>query len=367
MFDIESKYCKNMKELLEKYNPSKNLKAGEIIEGIVVGKGRSAVYVDLGSFSPGVIFGKEYQAAKDLLRKVKNGDKVVAKIVSLENDDGYIELSANEAGLELAWETLKEKKDNEEIVKVKVVGANKGGLLAKLMNIPAFLPVSQLSSKNYPKVEGGDTSKILQELQKFIGKEIDVKILDFSKKDEKLILSEKIKEMEKTKELLKEYQAKDTVEGEITGIADFGAFISFGDGVEGLIHISEMAWQIIKSPSEVVSEGDKVKAQIIEISNDRVFLSLKSLKNNPWDKIKDKYKTGDVVKGRVSKINPFGAFIQLISSKDLESDKIQGLCHVSEFGNIEKMSEELLPEKEYNFEIVSLEPEEHRMILKLSR
>lgn len=355
-----------MKELLEKYSPAKTLKIGEIVEGIVVGKGRSAVYIDLEIHGSGIIFGKEYQISKEALKKIKNGEKVQAKVVSLENEDGYVELSASEAGLEIAWDKLQKMKDEEEIVKVKILGANKGGLLGKLLGIPAFLPVSQLSSKNYPKVEGGDTSKILYELQKFIGKEIDVKILDFSQKEEKLILSEKIKEVEKTKEILKNYQIGDIVEGEITGIADFGAFITFGEGAEGLIHISEMAWQIIKNPSEVTKEGDKVKAKIIEITNDRAFLSLKALKNNPWDKIKGKYKPGDIIKGKVSKINPFGAFIQLISEeKKLDEDKVQGLCHVSEFGTIEKMNEQLTPEKEYKFEIVSLEPEEHRMILKL--
>ncbi len=355
-----------MKDLLEKYNSIKSLKKGEIIEGIVVGKSRSAVYIDLGVFGTGIIFGKEYQIAKDVLRKIKNGEKIFAKVTGQENDEGYIELSANEAGQDFAWGELQQKKDDQEIIKVKILGANKGGVLTKVMGIPAFLPVSQLSSKNYPKVEGGDSSKILKELQKFIGKELDVRILDFSKKDEKLIVSEKIKETEKTKELLKNYKVGDIVEGEVTGIADFGAFVSFQDGAEGLIHISEMAWQIIKDPTEVVKEGEKITAKIIEITGDRAFLSLKSLKEDPWEKIKDKYKKGMTVKGHVSKINPFGAFIQIVS-EDKEEDKVQGLCHVSEFETIDKMNEKLIIDKEYDFEILLIEPEEHRMILRLKK
>jgi len=342
----------------------KSLKTGEIIEGVVVGKSRSAVYLDLGCFGTGIIFGKEYQVAKEVLRKVKTGEKIFAKITGHENDEGYIELSANEAGQEFAWKELQEKKDKSEIVKVKILGANKGGLLTKVMGVPAFLPVSQLSSKNYPKVEGGDVGKILRELQKFIGQEMDVRVLDFSKKDEKLIVSEKIKEVEKTKELLKNYKIGDVVEGEITGTADFGAFISFGEGVEGLIHISEIAWQIIKDPSEVIKEKEKVTAKIIEITGDRAFLSLKALKEDPWDKIKGKYVKGSVVKGKVSKLNPFGAFIQIISDGD-DEDKVQGLCHVSEFETVEKMNEKLHLDQEYLFEILLIEPEEHRMILRL--
>ena len=357
-----------MKNLLEKYSSTKSLKTGEIIEGTVIGKSRSAVYIDLGVLGTGIIFGKEYQVAKEILRRIKNGEKIFAKVTGSENEDGYIELSANEAGQEFAWNELQEKKDKGEIIKAKILGANKGGLLTKVKGIPAFLPVSQLSSKNYPKVEGGDSSKILRELQKFIGEEMDVKVLDFSKKDEKLIVSEKIKELEKTKELLKNYSVGDVVEGEVTGIADFGAFVSFGEGVEGLIHISEMAWQIIKDPSEVVKESEKITAKIIEITGDRAFLSLKALKDDPWEKIKGKYKKGDLVKGKVSKINPFGAFVQIISddkdSKD-EEDKVQGLCHVSEFEKAEEMNEKLVIDQEYNFEILLIEPKEHRMILRL--
>ncbi len=348
-------------------NTIRTLKVGEIVEGKVAGRGRAAVYLDLGVFGTGIIYGKEYQAARDSLRKCKDGEKVIGKIISLENDEGYIELSANKAGQEFAWDTIKEKKEKEELIKVKILGANKGGLLAKIINIPAFLPVSQLSSQNYPKVEGGDLTKILRELQKFIGTEMDVKILDFDRNEDKLIISEKIKEAEKIKEILKNYNVGDIVEGKITGIADFGAFISFGEGAEGLIHISEMAWQIIKSPSEVVREDEIVKAKIVEIDNDRAFLSLKELKSNPWEKMEGKRKEGDVIKGKVSKINPFGAFIQLISKEGDDSDKVQGLCHISEFGTVEKMVENLIVDREYDFVIVSLEPKEHRMILKLKK
>ncbi len=341
-----------------------SIKVGEIIEGIIVGRGRSAVYLDLGMFGTGIIYGKEYQIAKDLLKKSQDGGKILTKILSLENEDGYIELSANKAGQDFAWQTIKEKKEKGELTKVKILGANKGGLLAKVMNIPAFLPVSQLSAENYPKIEGGDSVKILKEIQKFIGLEMNVMILDFNPKEEKLIISEKAKEMEKTKELLMGYNVDDVVEGEITNTTEFGAFFLFGDGIEGLIHISEIAWQVVKNPLEVVKKGEKISAKIIEINNNRVFLSLKKLKDNPWEKISKKYSQGDLVKGKVTKFNPFGAFIQLATEKN-DEDKIQGLCHISEFGSPEKMAENLIMDKEYDFEIISFDSKEYRMILKL--
>ncbi len=347
-----------MKELAQKFP-----KEGDIIEGAIVGKGRSAIYLDLGIFGTGIIYGKEYLIARDLLKNCENGEKIFAKIVSLENEDGYVELSANKAGQEFAWDTIREKKEKEELLKVKIIGANKGGLLAKIMSLQAFLPVSQLSSQNYPKVEGGDSMKILRELQKFIGAELEVRILDFNQAEDKLIISERVEEMERIKEILKGYSVGDVVEGKISGIADFGAFIAFGEEeIEGLIHISEMTWQLIKDPAEIVNEGDSIKAKIIEINNDRVFLSLKALEKNPWEGIEKEYKEGDAVKGKVTKINPFGAFVLLGKKGNL-----QGLCHVSGFSSPEKMSEELEVGKEYNFEIISLEPEEFRIILRPKR
>ncbi len=297
--------------------------------------------------------------ARGTLKDLKPGDKIFAKILEPKNEQGYIELSANQAGRELTWEDLRQKKEKGEIIKVKVSGANKGGLLAEVSGISAFLPVSQLSPDNYPKVEGGDSAKILKELQKFIGQELEVQVFDLDPKGEKLILSEKLKELGKVKELLKDYKVGQMVEGEITGIVEFGAFVKFGkDGLEGLIHISELDWKIIEDPGEIVKLGQKVKAKIINISDDKVFLSLKALKKDPWEGIDQKYKKGDRVLGTVTKFNPFGAFVQL-------TKEIQGLCHISELGDVSAMTEKLEPGKKYNFEILEVRPQEHKMSLKL--
>jgi len=250
-------------------------------------------------------------------------------------------------------------KDNNETITVKVLGANKGGLLAEVSGIPAFLPVSQLSPEHYPRVEGGDSSKILLELQKFVGKDLEVKVFDFSQKENKLILSEKAKDTERIKESLKNYKVGDDVEGEIIGLTNFGAFIKFGDdNLEGLIHISEFDWKIIEDPAEIVKIGEKVTARIIDISNDKISLSLKALKQDPWTGIEEKYKKGDVVKGEVTKFNPFGAFVQI-------TPQIQGLCHISEFGTQKKMEETIIVGKSYKFQILLIDPKEHKMSLKL--
>ena len=344
-------------------------RAGEIVEGKVVGIGKSALFLDLGPQGAGIIYGKAFLEEKEKLRDTKIGNMLSVKILDIDNDEGYIELSVREAGRELTWKKLHELKEKEELFKAKVLGANKGGLLAQIEGVQAFLPVSQLSQEHYPKVEGGNPTQILKELQKFVGEEMEVEILDLDPREGKVILSEKSKERSKIKELLAKYNVGDVVEGEITGIVEFGAFLKFPasaeatagkgeDSVEGLIHISEIDWQIIEDPSLFVKVGEKVKAKIIDIANGRVSLSLKALKEDPWKDIETKYKKLDLIQGKVTKLNPFGAFVEVEA-------KIQGLCHISEFGTREKMESSISVGNTYQFQILDINIQEHRMSLKL--
>jgi len=365
-----------MKDLLEKNNLIKPAQIGKIVEGKIIGKARSAVFLDLGPMGTGIIYGKEFQEAREEIKNSKIGNTLFAKIIDLENEEGYIELSLSQASDELTWEKLKQQKDKNEILKIRILGINKGGLLAEVFGIPAFLPVSQLLPEHYPRVEKGDVSKIIRELQKFVGKEMEVKVLDLDSKQGKLILSEKAKKDGRIKEILKNYKVGDVVKGEITGITDFGAFMKFPaessaqtrkgqeleitcpEFIEGLIHISELDWQLIEDPANVVKVGEKVKAKIISISDNKVSLSLKALKKDPWQDLGKERKKGDMIKGKVTKFNHYGAFIQI-------TPKIQGLCHISEFGTKTKMEEALKIGEKYKFQILSIDPVEHRMSLKL--
>ncbi|MDP2930000.1 MAG: S1 RNA-binding domain-containing protein [bacterium] len=359
--------AKNRSELL------RPPRIGEIIKGVIVGRGQSSVYLDLGYWGAGIIYGREFLQAKEILKKADLGNEMFVKVVDLENEDGFLEVSALEADREISWLRLKGKKDSGETITVKILGANKGGLLASISGINAFLPVSQLSSANYPRVEDGDAVKILRELQKFVSQEMTVRILDIDPKTDKLILSEKIQETEKLREVLKKYQVNDIVDGEITGVVDFGAFVKFPvheqntpeteagitpETIEGLVHISELDWQLIENPGDIVKIGDKVKLKIIDINNGRVSLSLRALKEDPWSGLSEVYEKGKVIQGSVTKLNPFGAFIEV-------APKIQGLCHISEFGTRQKMTDSLKIGSKYDFEVLLIDPKEHRLLLKL--
>ena len=344
-----------MKDLISK--ASFNIpKIGDVVEGKIVAIKPQTIYLDLESFKTGIILGKEIKENPQEFKNIKTGDLITVKTINLENEDGYVEVSLLKAGEEKKWQTLKEKMEKGEIIEANVLKANKGGLMIEIGGIEAFMPVSQLSSSHYPRVEGGDKQKILQALNKLIGKTIKLKIIDLDSREKKLIASEKAAEEKKFKKTLEKYKVGDTVEGKITGIVNFGGFVKFGD-LEGLIHISEIDWQIIDNPAEFFKVGDKIKAKIVEIEEDKISLSTKALKENPWQKVKEKYETGQIVKGAVTKFNPFGAFVKL-------DKNIQGLAHISEFGTEKKMKEMLEIDKKYEFRIISIKPSEYRMALK---
>lgn len=359
-----------MEELLEN-NPVKIPQVGDVLNGVVIDITSNSLLLDLGGLGTGIVLGKEIKDGLSL-GKVKLGDKVEATLMDLENEDGYIELSIREASYEKAWDDLEIKRDNMDVVSTKVLDANKGGLIVEINGITGFIPVSQLASDHYPRVEDGDKNKILELLKKLVGKEITVRILDVDSETEKLIVSERAASSEKEKEVISQLKVGDVIEGEVSGVVDFGAFVKFlppskadsdrdSDKLEGLVHISELAWQLINDPRTIVKTGDKVNAKIISIDDTRISLSMKALAKDPWSEISEKYKVGDIVKGRIDKINPFGAFVYL--DKD-----IHGLAHVSEFQEVypgKKMNEVLNAGETYSWKILSIEPKEHRMGLMI--
>ncbi len=339
-------------------------KKGDVIAGAVLSKDKAVLYADFGTLGIGMVFGREYQEASDIIKHMKPGDAISAKVVELENDKGFIELSLKEAGYTLAWDDLEAKRRSGEVLEVEIREANKGGLIAEINNVFAFMPVSQLSTKNYPRVDGGNKAKIQQELGKFVGVKFKVKVIDVNQAENKLIISEKEAQDEDMKKALEQYAVGDVVDGEVSGVVNFGIFVKFkprveAEGIaqlEGLAHISELDWQLIENPADLYRVGDPVSAKIIAIDGDKVSLSVKALKKDPWENIDERFKKGDKVRGVVTKVNPFGAFVRI------DSD-IQGLCHISEFGSDEEMKKQLEAGKEYEFYVQSVVKQEHRMAL----
>lgn len=349
-----------MDELLEQ-SDSDVPNEGDVITGKVTSVSRNEVIVDLGTFGTGVVRGKEWFDIMDMYVDMEPGDEVEASITDLENENGQVDLSLKRAGMEKAWDEIKRLKESDEAVDVFVQEANKGGLIANIRGVQAFLPVSQLNSEHYPRVEGGDKNLILDKLKRLANKEITVKVLDYDVEEEKLIISEKEAEAEQKEKALKSFKIGNTIEGTVTGVVDFGAFVKFGDkeDLEGLVHISELAWKRIDHPRDILKVGEKIKVKIIAIDGARISLSLKALQDDPWLKSAKQYEVGQIVEGEVTKVTPFGAFVQL--DRD-----IHGLAHVSELSGEDKNPEDILNAGEkHKFKILSIEPEEHRLGLSL--
>jgi len=338
------------------------LKPGDLVSAKLIRRSKKGAFFDLGSFGTGIAYAGEMINAQEAVKNLKPGDATTVKIVDSENEDGYVEISLRDVGRQKAWQEVKDFKESGEILTIKVAGANSGGLMTDVSQLKAFLPVSQLSSEHFPKVDDGDKAKILEELKKFVGQELKVKVIDVNPRSNKLILSERETVSENIKELLEKYKAGDVVDGLISGVADFGAFLQFADNpkIEGLIHISELSHRLVENPKEVVKVGDAVKAKITEIKDGRVSLSLKALQGNPWDAVENKYKVGETHSGTVLRFNPYGAFISL------DAD-ITGLIHVSEFGGVEEMKKKIEQGKSYDFTVDQVKSAEKRIILKLKK
>lgn len=343
-------------DFLSKIFPMTPPKKGDLIEGEVLKKKKGTLFVGVKPFGTGIIYGREYNNAREIIKALKTGDKITAKIVDAENEDGYFELSLKEAGQELVWVEAEEARAGQTVFSLAPIEANKGGLIFEWKGLQGFLPASQLKTSHYPRVEGGDKDMILGELKKLMAEKLSVIVIDVDKKENKLIFSEKETEAGKMKDAIAKYKIGDVVDGEITGVVNFGIFIKIEDGLEGLAHISELDWGLVEDPNKLFTVGQKINAQIISIKDGKISLSVKALKFNPWQGAKNKYKKGDTVKGVVIKYNKYGTLASI-------EEGVAGLIHISEFPSEEEMKNKLELGKSYDFKINLFEPDEERLIL----
>lgn len=329
---------------------------GDMIEGPVIGIEKNSVFVDLHPFGTGIIFGREFLSARDIIKKINIGDNVAGKVLGNDNKDGYIEISLKEARQALIWSEAEEAIKNKTVLDLPVTEANKGGLIINWQGIQGFLPASQLKTEHYPRVTDGDKDKILEELRKFIGQKISVSIIGALPKEGKLIFSEKSPETKNKEKIIGKYALGDEFMGEVTGMVDFGVFVKIEEGLEGLVHISEIAWTLVENPKTLFKIGDKVKVKIIEIKDGKISLSMKALKENPWKEAEKKYKKDQIVEGVIIKFNKHGALASI-------EEGVAGLVHVSEFGSDEKLRAKLELGKKYTFKISLFDPKEQKMAL----
>jgi len=359
--------------------PIPQIKEDEIVEGLVLAVTNTAVYVDLTPVGTGIIYGIEYINARDLIKKINIGDTISAKVINKEDKNGYIDLSLREAKHALIWSEAEILLKEKRVLSLVVKEANKGGLIVEWNGINGFLPSSQLKGDNYPKVDDGSKDQILFELKKLVGKRIPVTIIAAIPKEGKLIFSEStdpvledgelrdnkakeeaLKDSKTLTKIVAKYNLGDQLEGVVTGVVDFGIFVKIDNEIEGLIHKSEIDWGLVENTKDYAKIGDTVKVEVIEIKDNKISLSMKKLKENPWNAASKKYKKGDIVNGVVIRFNKHGALASI-------EEGVAGLVHISDFENEEKMKEELSLGKIYSFEITLFDGKEEKMTLKLQK
>ncbi len=329
----------------------------DVVEGPVIALGRARVFVDLHPFGTGIIYGREYLSARETLKNVHLGDTITAKVVGNENSEGYIELSLREARQALIWNEAEVASQKKTVFELTITDANKGGLIINWNGIQGFLPASQLSPAHYPRVPDGDKDKIFVELKKMVGTKLEVLVITANPKEQKLIFSEKGAGSSERSSLVEKYHVGDVLDGVVTGATEFGVFVKLEDGLEGLVHISEMDWALVENPKTRYKVGEAVKVKVIEIKDDKVSLSIKALVDDPWKAAAAKYTKDQQVDAVVIKYNKHGALASI-------EEGVAGLVHISEFGGEEELRSKLELGKVYPFTITFFEPKERRMTLK---
>ena len=334
----------------------KQIAAGDMVNGTVLSVRKHEVLIDLGPLGVGLVPRREVGFSKNYTV----GDEVVASVVDPELDNGYSLLSLRKAAKDRGWDEVFAKLETGEVITVVPYDANRGGMLVEYEGIRGFLPVSQLSAEHYPRVGSSDKDEILQRLNTLVNKDIKVRILDADRKTNKLIFSEKEAVKEGLAERFQKMAIGDTVEGVVTGVVDFGVFVNV-EGIEGLIHISEISWERVNNPADYVKVGQTVKAKIIAIDKERLSLSMKQLTKDPWLDEVEQFKPGDKVEGTVTRITPFGAFVQL-------SPAVEALVHVSELGGDGTDPEKVFTLNERKeFTVLDIDKENRKISLSLGK
>ena len=313
-----------MNELLAQTKiPLKIFQVGDVVEGIVTEKTPKAIYLDIGGKTEGMVIDREMKAAADFIKDLKIGDKVLAIVTQPENDKGQTLLSLKKAALQKIWQEFGEKLKTGEMVKVRGLQVNKGGLLVEVKGLSGFIPASQFSSALSGKV------------QELIGKNLEVKVIEVDQAKNRLVFSEKaVSEaslLKEQAEALKKIKVSDVFEAQISGVMPFGFFAKVVIGnkkkpvsLEGLVHISEISWEKVEEPGKFYKLGDKVKVKVLGVDKKtgKLNLSIKQLLPDPWEDIEKKYPVDSKVKGTVVRLAPFGVFINL-------EPGIEGLIHIS--------------------------------------
>lgn len=365
-----------MAELLEAEDFSDfQPKPGEIRDGIVVSVSPTEILVDIGAKSEGVISGRELERLSAEVQDLKPGDAVVTYVVRSEDKEGNIVLSLARAQQERDWRRAEELLQSQDVFEGVVSGYNRGGVIVKLGKVRGFVPSSQLVTTHREASEapaekpeeGSEADGADQWWANLVGAKLRLKVVELDRRRNRLILSERqaMRDWRKVQKqrLLEGLKKGDRLEGRVSSLASFGAFVDLG-GADGLIHLSELSWGRVNHPSEVLQVGQKVQVEVINVDRERkrIGLSLRRLQPEPWSVVHEKYAVGQLVEGTITKLADFGAFARI-------DNEIEGLIHISELSDqrITHPREVVKEGETYTLRIIRIEPQRRRIGLSLKR
>ena len=355
---VENKDLALFEELFKGSPEIKYPKEGEVITGTIVKVEKKNILVNVNNQFTGLVISKEIGNTVDV-NSLSAGDVIEIMVLGDSVERGLLILSLKRANQIKSLSNLGAYFKGGETITVRPTEANKGWLLVDIDGLKWFIPVSQLTPINYPRVEGADPEKILEHLNGLIGKEFKVRVINVDEDGKKIIFSEKAAIEEGRTKALANLKEGDIVEWVVSGILTYGLFVTF-DGLEGLVHVSEIDWGHVTNPSKFAKVGQKIKVKVIGLDTQKISLSIKRLKENPWDVLAKKYKLGDTITAPISRISQFGAFMELDGG-------IQGLIHLSEIshGVVKDIREHIQVGQNVSVKIINFEPNEKRIGLSL--
>jgi small subunit ribosomal protein S1 len=360
---LESQEELDWTTLLDEYDYARPQR-GELRDGMIMQVEDNGILVSIGTKREGVIPSQDLrQMGEEFLSGLQVGDTIQVYVQEPENREGDLILSLTMVQVAKDWETAEQLFKDGGITRCKVIGFNKGGLLVQFNRIRGFVPASQVA-----QLHGRTAAEERQQaLQKMVNQEIPLKVIEVDRERNRLVLSERSATQEWRKaqkqRLLTELQPGDVLSGRVNQLTNFGAFIDLG-GADGLAHISELSWQRVNHPREVLQPGQEVKVVVVEIDRERerIGLSIRQLQANPWDTIDQRYTLGQLVSGPVTNVTPFGAFVQV-------EEAVEGLIHASEL-DVDPQTQPrdvLQPGQSVTAKVISLDRQRQRMGLSLRR
>lgn len=355
-----------MESLLESESLSVELpQSGEIRKGTIASISSNQILVSIGAKSEGVVAGRELeQLTEEERAELSVGQEVDVFVVSPEDQNGNVVLSLKRAQEQLAWEDVEKMIADETVIDTSIIGFNKGGLIAAVGNLRGFIPSSQISAMRRAQAAGDTPEK---RWQKMVGQPISVRIIEVDRARRRLILSERAASTESRAAMkdrvIEELEEGKTYTGRVTSLADFGAFVNI-NGADGLVHLSELSWDRIQHPKEILEVGQEVQVKVINIDREkrRIGLSMRALQSDPWQERVEKFSVGQLVEGVITRLTKFGAFARL------EGD-IEGLIHISELSeNRVEHPKEVLKEGEVKtLRVIRIDTDQHRIGLSLRK